>query len=140
LQPWLKTHLKARCEGVSRWVAACREQLESLTAEEPTPPTDFRRDANIECKCAHCAELRRFLGDPEEQVHRFRAAQDRRTHLEHTITRHGCDVSCKTERVGSPHVLVCTKSTASFQARLKKYHEDCLHLATLRTIEKSLPT
>ena len=49
--------------------------------------------------------LRLFLRDPKEEVHRFRAVQDRRTHLEHTISRHGCDVSCQTERVGSPHVL-----------------------------------
>ena len=114
--------------------------MESLTAEEPTPPSDFRRDANVKCKCVHCVELNRFLGDPKEEVHRFRAVQDRRTHLEHTIRGHGCDVSFKTERAGSPHVLVCTKTATSYQVRLKKYHEDCRHLATLRTIEKSLPT
>ena len=140
LQPWLKTHVKTRCEGVSRWVAACRAKLEALTAQEPAPPSDRRREANIDCKCADCAELRRFLTDPKEEVHRFRAAQDRRSHLENTISHRGCDVSCKTERVGSPHVLVCTKTTASFKARLKKYHEDCQHLATLRTIEAALPT
>jgi hypothetical protein len=140
LQPWLKTHLKTRCEGVSRWVTECRKQLESLTAAEPTPPSDFRREANIDCKCADCAELRRFLSDPKEGIHRFRAAQDRRSHLENTICHRGCDVDCKTERVGSPHVLVCTKNTASFKARLKKYHEDRQHLATVRTIEQALPT
>lgn len=140
LQPWLKTHLKIRCDGASRWIAACRKQLEALTAEGPTPPSDFRREANIECTCADCAELRRFLSDPKEGVHRFRAAQDRRSHLENTIRHRGCDVNCKTERIGSPHVLVCTKNTASFQARLKKYHEDGQHFATVRAIERALPT
>ena len=140
LQPWLKTHLKTRCEGVSRWVAACRAQLESLTAEEPAPPSDFRREANIDCKCANCAELRRFLSDPKEEVHRFRAVQDRRSHLENIIRQCGCDVNFKTERIGSPHVLACTKNTASFKARLKQYHEDQQHLATIRAIEKAFPT
>lgn len=140
LQPWLKTHLKTRCEGVPRWVAACRKQLEVLTAKEPAPPSDFRREANIGCKCTHCAELRRFLVDPKEEVHRFRAVQERRSHLENVIRQCGCDVTCKTERVGSPHVLACTKNTASFNARLKKYHVDCRHLATVRAIEKALPT
>ncbi len=140
LQPWLKTHLKTRCEGVSRWVVATRNQLESLTVQEPAPPSDFRREANIDCKCADCAELRRFLLDPKEEVHRFRMAEGRRSHLENTIGHPGCDVNCKTERVSSPHVLVCTKNTASFKARLKKYHENCQHLTTLRAIEKALPT
>lgn len=140
LQSWLKTHLKTRCEGMSHWVTACREQLESLAAKEPAPPSDFRREANIDCKCANCAELRRFLVDPEEEVHRFRAVQDRRSHLENIIRRCGCDVNCKTERVGSPHILACTKNIASFKTRLKKYHEDCQHLAAVRAIEKALPT
>jgi hypothetical protein len=137
LQFWFKTHLKTRCEGVSRWAAACREQLEALTVAEPTPPGDWRREANFTCRCADCAEMRRFLGDPAAAVHRFRAAQDRRSHLEHACR--GCDVDRKTERVGSPHVLVCSKNTASFDARLKKYHEDCRHLATIRAIERALP-
>jgi hypothetical protein len=51
LRPWLRTHLKTPCEGVSRWVAACREQLEVLTAREPAPPGDLRRQANVECRC-----------------------------------------------------------------------------------------
>ncbi|MBN9522224.1 2OG-Fe(II) oxygenase [bacterium] len=140
VRPWLRAHLKTPCEGVSHWVATCREQLEALTAQEPAPPGDLRREANIDCRCADCAELRRFLADPAAGVHRFRAAQDRRTHLEHTIRHRRCDVDCATERVGSPHVLVCTKNTASFQARLKKYHEDGGHLATLRAIELALPT
>lgn len=140
LRPWLRTHLKARCEGVSRWVAACREQLEALTAREPAPPGDLRREASIGCRCADCAELRRFLADPVAEVHRLRAAQDRRSHLENTIRQRGCDADCRTERVGSPHVLVCTKNTASFQARLRTYHEDCRHLATLRAVEQALPT
>ncbi|MDY3553514.1 2OG-Fe(II) oxygenase [Gemmata sp. JC717] len=139
LQPWLKTHLKAGCDGVSRWVGAVRQQLEALTAQEPAPPDDFRREANIDCTCGDCAQLRRFLGDPKESVHRFRAAQDRRSHLENTIRNRGCDVDCKTERFGSPHTLVCTKNTASFRARLKKYHDDCQHLVTVRKIEEALP-
>jgi hypothetical protein len=114
--------------------------LESLTAREPAPPGDLRREARIDCRCADCAELRRFLADPVADVHRFRAAQDRRSHLENTIRQRGCDVDCRTERVGSPHVLVCTKNTASFQARLRTYHEDCRHLATLRAIEQAHPT
>jgi hypothetical protein len=133
LRPSLK-----KCEPVSRWIAAVREQLEALTAEEPQPPTDYRREANVSCKCAECGELKRFLLDPKELVHRFRAMQKQRSHLETCIRSFNCDVDCTTERKGSPHTLVCTKNTASFEAALKKYREDCEHLAAIRAIEKSV--
>ena len=44
-----------------------------------------------------------------------------------------------TERIGSPQTLVCTKTTASYQASLKKYREDREHLGTIEAIRASLP-
>ena len=55
LRPWLKKNVKEPCAALTRWVAACREQLESLTAQEPQEPADFRREAPITCKCPECA-------------------------------------------------------------------------------------
>ena len=139
LHPWLKKHVKKAPRALKQWVAACREQLESLTARAPLQPNDCRRTADIACKCADCGELKRFLVDPLESVHRFRMSQDRRSHLESTIQTHGCDLDLKTERTGSPHTLVCTKNTASYREKLKTYHQDQKHLATIRAIEASLP-
>ena len=139
LGPWLKKHLKTPSEAVSRWLVAACEQLETLTAVEPTPPTDFRREANLSCECLLCEELRKFLQDPAEPVHRFRAAQDRRAHLEHEIGRQRCDLTCVTERRGSPHTLVCTKTTASFEANRKTYRENRERLEALGAIRFALP-
>jgi hypothetical protein len=139
LQPWLKKNLKKRPEALARWAASCREQLESLTAQAPQEPTDFRRDDPIMCKCADCAELKRFLKDPAESVHRFSMRQDRRSHLEHNIRDFKVDLDLRTERQRSPHTLVCTKNKASYQAKLKKYHQDQKHLAMIRSIEADLP-
>jgi hypothetical protein len=140
LQPWLKKNLNNPSPGLSRWLAACREQLETLTAQEPQPPADFRRTASISCKCADCAELKRFLDDPRESEHRFRAVQERRRHLEESIRRHHGDLDLRTERKGSPHTLVCTKNTASYKARLSKYHQDQVHLKTVQLIETNVPS
>lgn len=140
LQPWIKKHVKRPCAPLSRWLAVCREQLEARTAEEPQPPADFRRDADISCKCADCAELKRFLQDPQEAEHRFRAAEQRRRHLEQEIRHRHCDLDCRTERQGSPHSLVCTKNTATYRERLKQYHEDRNHLALVRSLEADVPS
>ncbi|MGH7225162.1 MAG: hypothetical protein ACRELF_18225, partial [Gemmataceae bacterium] len=135
LQPWLKKHVKKRCAPLSRWLAACREQLQALTAQEPQPPTDFRRAATVSCKCADCAELKRFLEEPRESEHRFRAIEHRRRHLQDQISRHHCDLDLRTEKKGSPHTLVCTKNTASYKACLNKFHQDQVHLKTIQVIE-----
>jgi hypothetical protein len=140
LRPWLKKDLKKSCAALTRWAASCREQLESLTARAPEEPADYRRPAEIDCKCADCAELRRFLKDPRESVHRFSMRQDRRSHLENVIRANRCDLDHKTERTGSPHTLVCTKNVSSYRERLKTYHQDQERLATVRSIEAGLPS
>jgi hypothetical protein len=139
LRPWLKKNVKRPVPGLTQWIASCREQLESLTARVPQEPRDYRRAAHVTCQCAECGELKRFLEDPNESVHRFRAREKVRDHLEHQIRDRKLDLNFKTERTGSPYTLVCTKNVASYQARLKKYHEDLEHLATLRSIEAGLP-
>jgi hypothetical protein len=139
LGPWLGKHVKEPCEPLSRWLAACRQQLEALTARMPTEPADQRRDADVSCKCANCAALRKFLADPVEKVFRFQARQDLRQHLEGVIRQDQLDVDCTTDRRPRPQVLICTKNTASYRRRLKKYHEDKDHLATLTSIQASLP-
>jgi hypothetical protein len=140
LQPWLNKNLNRPCPALSRWLSACREQLEALTAQEPQPPADFRRSAAIDCKCALCTELKRFLDNPREAEHRFRAVQDRRRHLEDMVREHHCDLDLQTERKGSPHTLVCTKNMASYKAVLSKYHQDQIHLKTIQVIEASVPS
>src|SRR5688572_3081751 len=104
----------------------------------PTSPTDFRRPDKMSCRCELCRELQRFLADPAESVHRIRAAQDRRGHVEMQIESHALDVRCTLEKKGSPHTLVCTKTTASYEAALKKYHEDQKYLMRVREIEAAL--
>lgn len=139
LQAWLAKNVKQSSPGLSEWVAACCLQLEELTAQAPQPPTDYRRAAPISCKCAHCAELKRFLEDPGEREHRFRAVQGVRTHLEDAIRHTRCDLGTRTERIGSPHTLVCTKNTASYQEKRKTFQQDQERLAALQAIQQSLP-
>jgi hypothetical protein len=139
LQPWLVKHRKGPSAALAGWVRTCREQLEALTAEKPRPPADYRREANLHCKCADCQELKAFLMDPHEKVHSFRAIQDRRRHLEESIRGGNCDLDLRTDRKGSPHALVCIKNTASYEKRLQTYQCDLDRLKDVRAIEGRLP-
>jgi predicted 2-oxoglutarate/Fe(II)-dependent dioxygenase YbiX len=139
LRPWLQKHVTKPCGVLSRWLTSCREQLEALTAKMPAEPADFRRDADISCKCADCKALIEFLKSPKERVGRFPVRKERRQHLHQIIERNQCDVSHVTERLGSPQTLVCTKNTASYQRKLQQYHEDKKHLVMIHSMEAKLP-
>ena len=140
LQPWLAKHVEKPCPTLTRWVEACVAQFEAITAQEPQPPADFRRDAPLPAnRNADAEALKRFVEDPREEVHRFRMDQGRRNTMENLIREYHLDLKMATEKKGSPHTLVCTKTTATFEARLKKYREDLERLATLRAIRAKLP-
>jgi predicted 2-oxoglutarate/Fe(II)-dependent dioxygenase YbiX len=121
--------------ALSDWIRKCQQQLELLTTNPPQPPADFRREANVSCKCADCAELRRFLSDPDESDHRFQMPQRRRDHLADQIRHSHCDLDCTTDRHPRPQVLVCKKNTATHQQLLKEYRENLNHLFALRACE-----
>jgi len=66
-----------------------------------------------------------------QQVHRFRMAQDRRSHVESQIRIHDLDMSCTTERKGSPHTLVCVKTRRTYQRQCEQHHADCAVMGAL---------
>ena len=85
----------------------------------------------LPCQCRHCAELSRFLADPERKAWAFKAAEADRSHAEQTIQRAHCDVDLTTDRRGRPYTLVCTKNQASYDRRAKQRRkdlEDVIHL------------
>src|SRR5262249_26710541 len=123
LRPWLEKRVKEPFPALTNWVDGVREQLEGLTASEPQEPKDFRRAASISCTCELCTELKQFLKDPNEAVHRFPLRKALRRHLHSQIDTRKIDLTHVTERRGSPYSLLCTKTTASHQAALQKHHE-----------------
>ena len=107
-------------------------------AAVPQNPLDYRRAAELPCKCTVCQALAESLTDPEKPQARFPMAKTRRQHLHHVIDSHRCDYTHVTERRGSPQTLICTKTTASYEAARKTHDQDLKHLARLTTIEKKL--
>jgi hypothetical protein len=94
-----------------------------------TPPTDWRRDAPVTCRCVDCATLRNFLEAPHTPRWEFRAVQERRAHVEQALW--GRDVDTQTLRKGSPHTLVCVKNQRSYERRVEQRRGDEAALARL---------
>ena len=103
---------------------ACLDFLNARIALPLAPPADWARDTRLVCSCSDCTDLARFLADPARPAWEFRAAQARRSHVESTITRSRSDLDTATLRKGSPHILVCTKTQASFEARTRQRQSD----------------
>ncbi len=118
---------------VQLWLLAVQQELQAATSQEPQPPSDWARPNDIECKCKFCQELKTILGDPIAKVGRIRAAENSRSHVLESVREHNSDVTHGLEKIGSPHVLVLTKTDGSFQRRLKRYHDD---QALLNTVDE----
>ncbi len=122
--------------AISKWLSACRAELERRTHSAPQKPTDYRRAAELSCNCGDCRALARFLADPDQPQARFPLAKQRRQHLHQIIDGHRCDCTHVTERRGSPYVLVCTKTTASYEAACQVHERDLKNLARVVAIEQ----
>jgi predicted 2-oxoglutarate/Fe(II)-dependent dioxygenase YbiX len=117
--------------ATGRLRAACVAHLRARIAEPLAPPADWRRADALPCRCRHCAELARFLADPEQRSWLFKAVEADRSHVEDSIRRAGSDLDTTTDRRGRPYTLVCAKNQASFERRAKQRAQDLKDLALL---------
>ena len=117
--------------AIDRLQAACVAHLRARIAEPLSPPADWQRASTLPCRCQHCAELARFLADPERKTWVLKAAEAARSHVEESIRRAGSDLDTTTDRRGRPYSLVCTKNQASYDRRAKQRRQDLKDLALL---------
>lgn len=132
LQAFLKS--QADLSPLSAWLKKLRLQLEARTETPPRAPMDFRRDDAVRCGCHDCRRLARFLRDPNAEKIEMPMAKARRQHLHQQIDSQRLDVTHQTRRQGSPHVLVCTKTNASYERDLQMYHADVERLKRVRQV------
>ena len=116
---------------IDRLQAACVAHLRARIAAPLSPPSDWQRVSTLPCHCQHCAELARFLADPERQTWVLKAAEVARSHIEDSIQRARSDLDTTTDRRGRPYSLVCTKNQASYDRRAKQRRQDLKDLALL---------
>lgn len=131
---WMRKQKSAIHPLLIAWLRTIQQRLITATAQEPQPPADWARPAEIACTCQHCRRLNEILAAPNEATGRIHAREDMRSHLITTISRHQCDVTHKLEKTGSPYALVFTKTDGSYQRRLKRYCADQELLETVNDL------
>jgi hypothetical protein len=123
-------------DAIRRLWTGAAEFLLLRSETPPQPPSDWRLDVEIKCRCADCLSLQAFARDAAALVYRFRVNKQRRSHLHGIIDRHRLDMTHVTERVGSPQTLVCTKDRRTFDRRMKQYQDE---IAAMRRLVRLLP-
>lgn len=106
--------------------AVLLQYVTRVVQAEPTTPRNWARETRG-CGCADCQSLDKFLTDPNTQLFRLRAGEQRRRHLESRFDtsysfmsgqRRPCspdrDYLKTMERTGSPHTLVIQKTRTSY--------------------------
>ena len=131
LIPWSQKEFGSVHPQLVSWLACVRQQLESATAEQPVPPSDWARPANVACKCQYCAQLKAFLADPTNELIHIPAREDMRQHLISIIHSQECDVKHTVERKGSPYSLVLTKTNGSFERSVQRFEANRKLLSSL---------
>ena len=105
--------------------------LLARSAAPPEEPGDWAIETRVPCACDHCRRLQAFCAAPATTTVRFSMRQDLRQHVETMIARLRLDIRCETERKGSPHTLICTKTRATYERRCTQYAEDVAHMRLL---------
>ena len=113
--------------------------LLSRSGDPPQPPADWAIADRLSCGCEYCARLRRFCADPDARVHRIPVRAELRAHLRGQIEHAGIDLRCETERRGRPYTLVCTKTRATFERRLRQYRVDIVEMRRLVAAAEAVP-
>lgn len=93
---------------------------------EPMLTNWIRSPVHCSSQCADCTSLNRFLQNPIDKVGRFRMNEGCRRHLEMALHSY-TDCRHTTERKGSPHTLVVTKTREAF----RKEHREWLDRANM---------
>lgn len=137
LAPYGSAALRPLAEALRADVA---DHLRARVALPLEPPADAARSTDgLRCTCQDCRGLCAFLRDRCELTWTLRAAEARRRHVLEVAHAAKVDLTFRTERRGSPYSLVCTKSQASYAARVVQREADLAALAKLDRPASSSP-
>ncbi len=117
--------------------------LLSRSRNRPLPPSDWViSSGGLNGDSEYFREIVQFCADPAEKELRISARKDIRDHVADKVRRNGLDIEFRTERKGSPHTLVCTKTRGTFNRRMKQYGEDVPEMRRLVAVAErvSMPS
>ena len=133
---WLERRDDAKCSDAFDvlWRHSS-DYLLSRSATYPESPPDWKLPTDqLSSECPQYKKIKEFCADPQAQVLRLAIAQSVRFRVMSEVEKSKIDMRFETEEKGRPYKLVCTKTRASYERRLKEYSEDIKHIRLLKEI------
>lgn len=128
---WSDKRFGSRLASLSHWLQETRSFLESETANEPEPPSDFARPDAVDCACPQCAQLQAFLANPELETAEIKALKRQLIHVQDQIRHDKLDTTTQMDRSTRPFTLRLKKTEGSYARVAKRFGEDLKRLASL---------
>ena len=120
-------------------VSFCISSLESSSSCVLSSPSHWSEPVKFSCSCTDCTSLMSFLRNPIQKQERYKMNQSRRFHIHQQLNGYGCSVTHVTERVGSPHTLVVTKTRAKYEKKCERLQKDKSTLSRLQALVGGSP-
>ena len=105
----------------------CSEDLGKRVAQKPEPFQDWRRDMPVEIEDYYKKEwnvLRPFMKSKTQENFDYVKNEQHRKKMYRAIRGTGADLKTQTIKRGSPYTLRITKTHASYERKLKEWHQD----------------
>jgi hypothetical protein len=115
----------------------CARTLTGLVGAPVRAADDWSIATPIQCGCALCTQLVRFLRAGDQRQLEWPLAEERRAHVHQTVQRHELPVTHQTRRTGSPYTLVLAKTPALFTREATERKTRSSDLAWLKKTARS---
>ncbi len=128
-------HRLAENIAYTQLVSFCIASLEASSSRTIPSPSNWSEPVKFSCSCTDCSSLMKFLRHPTRKQERYKVNQSIRYHLDQQLDKYGCSVTHTTERVGSPHTLVITKTRAKYEKNCQILKQEKTMLSRLQALK-----
>ncbi len=115
---------------INKLVSHVTKDLEKCYKKGLRKKGDWRISISSRCQCEDCKELNKFLKSNKSKLI-WPLAKDRRKHIHRIIEGLNIGLTHNTERKGSPHKLIITKTNKLHQLEKKEFDKVRIALKTL---------
>ena len=106
----------------NRFVENVRQRIQTDFSAHPNKPNDWSRDGKLKCACKFCAEVNRFLPDPERsEISFYKTLKRNLLHVESEIEKSQVDLDIEILKMPPKFQGTCRKNQNRYDNKRKLF-------------------